>query len=142
MKKETLSQMICLFSISFWNILNWQLIFWIWIYKYGMSIILREEEKKLEKCSKLVFFVGMRTVTNYFLLNLSIADIGITLFCTLNQLGLEVVGVGLYNLLKAFLSLQSDCSPHSTQLWLPGLSYSSVFSEKLRKRSKKLQIAL
>ena len=27
----------------------------------------------------------MRTVTNYFLLNLSLADISITLFCTLNQ---------------------------------------------------------
>ena len=29
----------------------------------------------------------MRTVTNYFLLNLSVADIAISLFCTLNQVG-------------------------------------------------------
>ena len=28
---------------------------------------------------------GLKTVTNYFLLNLAVADIFITVFCTLNQ---------------------------------------------------------
>jgi len=35
---------------------------------------------------------GMKTVTNYFLLNLSLADISITLFCTLNQIILFSLG--------------------------------------------------
>ena len=32
---------------------------------------------------------GMRTVTYYFLLNLSLADIAITIFCTLNKVSLS-----------------------------------------------------
>ena len=52
-------------------------------------------------------------------------------------------GGGLYNLLKAFLSFQSDCSPQSTQLWLPCLSILLSFLGQIEKKiKKKLHIKL
>lgn len=43
-------------------------------------------------CHIVISSAAMRTVTNYFLLNLAVADILITLFCTLNQAVLLYLG--------------------------------------------------
>ena len=37
------------------------------------------------------YFAGLKTVTNYFLLNLAVADIFITIFCTLNQVKIAII---------------------------------------------------
>ena len=73
-----------LFCIQIFFLLDWNC---IWVQKSVRHLIChvlfhcwRAQEVLISNSNS-----GMRTVTNYFLLNLSVADISISLFCTLNQ---------------------------------------------------------